>query len=47
MSFICWIGRVALWLLFWPLGLWRSIKHSQRKRDDRIIDELRNLQPRP
>jgi hypothetical protein len=22
-----WMGRVLLWLLFWPLGLWRSSVH--------------------
>ena len=27
----CWLGRVVLWLVAWPVGLWRSIRHSQRK----------------
>ncbi len=27
----CWAGRVTLWLFAWPLGLWRSIRHGQRK----------------
>lgn len=27
----CWAGRVLLWLVAWPLGLWRSLRHSQRK----------------
>jgi hypothetical protein len=26
-----WLGRVLLWLFFFPLGIWRSIRHSQRK----------------
>jgi hypothetical protein len=26
-----WAGRVTLWLFAWPLGLWRSIRHGQRK----------------
>lgn len=26
-----WAGRVMLWLVAWPLGLWRSLRHSQRK----------------
>lgn len=25
-----WAGRVALWLVLWPLGLWRSIRHAQK-----------------
>jgi hypothetical protein len=36
-----WLGRVALWLVFWPVGLWRSIRHGQAKRDARIVEELR------
>jgi hypothetical protein len=24
-----WLGRVLLWLAFWPIGLWRSIRHHQ------------------
>lgn len=31
------IGRITLWLVFWPLGLWRSIVHSQRKHDRRRL----------
>lgn len=27
----CWAGRVLLWLVVWPLGLWRSLRHGQRK----------------
>lgn len=27
-----WLGRVTLWLVFWPVGLWRSIVHGQDKR---------------
>lgn len=26
-----WFGRVTLWIVFWPFGLWRSIANSQRK----------------
>jgi len=31
-SFIKWLGRVCLWLLFFPVGLWASIAHGRRKR---------------
>lgn len=31
-----WSGRVTLWLLFWPLGLWRSIRHHQHKQEARL-----------
>ena len=30
-----WFGRVCLWLIFWPFGLWRSIVHSNAKRQAR------------
>lgn len=25
------IGRIILWLVAWPLGLWRSIRHGEQK----------------
>lgn len=28
-----WLGRVLLWVLFFPLGLWRSIVHGRNTRD--------------
>ena len=36
-----WAGRVALWLLFWPVGLWRSIRHGRRKDQRQLVRELR------
>ncbi len=30
-----WLGRVALWIVFWPLGLWRSIRHGRKTREAR------------
>ena len=36
-DFLKWLGRVTLWLVFWPLGLWRSLHHSQAKRDKRSV----------
>lgn len=30
-----WFGRVFLWLVFWPVGLWRSIVHGRDKRERR------------
>lgn len=38
---ITWLGRVGLWLVFWPVGLWRSLRHGRRKDRDRIIREVR------
>lgn len=30
-----WLGRVSLWLLFWPVGLWRSLRHGRKNREAR------------
>lgn len=31
-----WLGRVILWLTFWPLGLWRSHRAAQRKTELKV-----------
>lgn len=28
---VFWLGRVTLWVLFFPLGIWRSVRHAQKK----------------
>ena len=38
---IFWLGRVCLWILFFPLGFWRSLRHSQKKRDRKLYAEMR------
>lgn len=30
-----WAGRVLLWVLFLPLGIWRSVVNNRKKRDAR------------
>lgn len=35
------LGRIALWIGLFPVGLWRSIVHGRRKREKRFIEELR------
>jgi hypothetical protein len=32
-----WLGRVCLWLVLWPIGLWRSLRHGRKKSEQRII----------
>jgi hypothetical protein len=41
MGFVKWLGRVSLWVLFLPLGLWRSVRHGRRKSEKRIIEAMR------
>ena len=31
-----WVGRVLLWVVFWPVGLWRSIVHGRDTRDAKM-----------
>lgn len=35
------LGRVALWLVFWPAGLWRSLTHGRSKGANRDRREAR------
>lgn len=30
-----WLGRVSLWIVFWPIGLWRSVRHGRKNREAR------------
>ena len=30
-----WLGRVSLWILFFPLGLWRSVRHGKKQSERR------------
>jgi hypothetical protein len=41
MRFLKWLGRVTLWFVFLPIGLWRSIRHGQRKAIQRAVAEAR------
>lgn len=34
---LAWLGRVLLWVVVWPVGLWRSWRHG-RKRQARQAD---------
>jgi len=35
------IGRISLWLLFLPLGLWRSIRHGRKKNNARLLAQMK------
>jgi hypothetical protein len=37
MGLIKWLGRVTLWVVFLPLGLWRSIRHGKNKRQAEVL----------
>lgn len=31
----CWFGRMTLWLVFFPLGLWRSARKARKNSEAR------------
>jgi hypothetical protein len=45
-GFTKWLGRVSLWIVFLPLGLWRSIRHGRRKSEQRLLEAMRAEQER-
>jgi len=42
MGLIKWLGRVTLWVVFLPLGLWRSIRHGKNKRQAEVLRAIQN-----
>lgn len=40
-SFLRWVGRVTLWLVFWPIGLWRSARNRGAKRHRELVNSVR------
>lgn len=30
-----WLGRMVLWVVFFPVGLWRSARHGRKNREAR------------
>jgi len=34
-------GRVTLWIVFWPAGLFRSWKRSSKKQNEALIQALK------
>ena len=42
---VLWLGRVLLWFILLPVGIWRSIHHGRRKSERRIIAELNKSAP--
>jgi len=42
---VLWLGRVLLWFILLPVGIWRSVHHGRRKSERRIIAELSKSAP--
>lgn len=45
MRVFTWFGRVLLWVVFLPIGLWRSIRHGRRKETERLIRQINQQKP--
>jgi hypothetical protein len=41
---LTWLGRVTLWVVFFPLGIWRSLRHGARKDQRKLLKEIRKEQ---
>lgn len=41
-----WIGRVLLWLIFWPVGLWRSLAHGRNRRHKELVRAIKGDEPK-
>lgn len=39
-----WLGRVTLWFLLLPVGIWRSIHHGRKKTERKIMAEVQKAQ---
>jgi hypothetical protein len=33
-------GRIGLWLMFPPLGFWRSVRHGRIEHEDRLAKKI-------
>lgn len=41
MGFLKWVGRVMLWVLVFPVGVWRSLRHHSRKAENRAVKRMK------
>lgn len=40
MGFLKWLGRVVLWILLLPVGIWRSFRHGRKKSEKKILKAI-------
>lgn len=38
---VFWLGRVTLWILVFPIGIWRSLRHHRKKGQRKTIEAVR------
>lgn len=37
---LLWLGRISLWVLILPVGIWRSLRHHRKKGERRTLAKL-------
>jgi hypothetical protein len=40
---IFWLGRVLLWIVFLPIGIWRSLRHHRKKSERRTVKQVEKM----
>jgi hypothetical protein len=43
MAPILWLGRITLWILILPLGIWRSLVHHRKKGERRMEKRMEKM----
>lgn len=38
---VFWLGRVTLWILVFPIGIWRSLRHHRKKGQRNAVKQMR------
>lgn len=43
MAPVFWLGRITLWILVLPLGIWRSLVHHRKKGERRMEKRMEKI----
>lgn len=38
-----WLGRITLWIVFFPIGIWRSLRHHRKKGERRVEKRVEKM----
>lgn len=38
-----WLGRVFLWIVLFPIGVWRSLRHHRKKGERRTERKVKKM----
>jgi hypothetical protein len=40
---VFWLGRVLLWIVFLPVGIWRSLSHHRKKESRKTLKKVERM----